>query len=390
MKKINKICIVTGSRAEYGLLSLLAKKISKDKRLKLQIISTGTHLSSEFGLTKKEIYNDGLKINYEVNLKLGRGDKEHSICLAMSEAFSGFSKAYRKLKPDIIIVLGDRYELLAASYCATIYKIPICHIHGGETTVGAIDEATRHSITKMAHLHFVANKIYKKRIAQLGENSKNIHNVGGMGVDVLKNLKLLNKNEIEKALKIKFKKRNFLVVFHPVTLENNTSKKQFQTLLNSFKKFKNTNFFLSQSNADPGAKIISKLAEQFANKNKNNSIFFKSLGQKKFLSLMNLSDLLIGNSSSGLLEAPSLKKPVINIGNRQKNRLLSSNIINCEPTKKNIINAINIALSKKFLEKIKKTTSAYGNGGASEKCIKILKKFNLENVLFKKFNDLKK
>lgn len=388
MKKISKICIITGTRAEYGLLSLLAKKIEADRDLKLQIISTGSHLSSEFGLTKNEIYKDGLKINYEVNLKLEKKDTEHSICLALSRGFVGFSKAYKKLKPDIIVVLGDRYELLAASYTATIHKIPICHIHGGESTVGAIDEATRHSITKMAHLHFVANKLYKKRVIQLGENPKNVHNIGGMGIDVLKNIKLLNKKEIEEALKIRFKKKNFLVIFHPVTLEKTTSKKQFITILEVLKKFKNTNFFFSQSNADPDANVISKLAKKFVLRNKKNSIFFKSLGQQKFLSLMSISDVLIGNSSSGLLEAPSLKIPVVNIGNRQKNRMMAINIINCKPKKNDIRKAVFKALSPKFQNKIKKTKSPYGKGGASDKCIKILKKFNLDNVLIKKFNDL--
>ncbi len=387
MKKIKKICIVTGTRADYGLLSLLGKKINKSKIFKLQIIATGTHLSSDYGLTKNDILADGLKINYEVNLNLGRNNSEHSTCLALSKAFKGFSLAYQKLKPDIIVVLGDRYELLAASYCATIHRIPICHIHGGETTAGAIDEATRHSITKMAHLHFVANKIYKKRVIQLGEKPKNVFNIGGMGIDVLKNLKLFSKNEIEKILRMKFNKRNFLIVYHPVTLENNTSKRQFKILLASLNEFKDTNFFFSQSNADPGASIISNLAERYVRQNKDNSIFFKSLGQKKFLSLMKYSDVLIGNSSSGLLEAPTLKKPVVNIGNRQMNRLLSSNIINCEPYKKQIVRSINVALSKQFIKKVKNTKSAYGIAGASDKCLSIFKRFNLRNVLLKQFND---
>lgn len=382
--------MVTGTRAEYGLLSLLAQKIKKAKNFKLQMVATGTHLSSEFGLTKKDILNDGLKIDYEVDLKLGKSDTEHSICLSLSRAFAGFSYAYKKLKPDIIIVLGDRYELLAAAYCATIYRIPICHIHGGETTIGAIDEATRHSITKMAHLHLVANKIYKKRVEQLGEKKSNIHVVGGFGVDVIKNLKLLGKDKLEKILKIKFKKNNFLIVFHPVTLEKKTAQKQFKNILDAIKTFKNTNFFFSQSNADPGAKIISILAKKFVKNNSNRAIFFKSLGQLKFLSLMKHTDVLIGNSSSGLLEAPTFKKPVINIGNRQKNRLSSLNVLNCLPIKKNIIKLIKKSLSTNFQLKIKKTKSAYGNGGANKKTIKILKNFDLENVLFKEFNDLKK
>lgn len=389
MKKIKKICVVTGTRAEYGLLSVLIKKIKKNKNFKLQIISTGSHLSPEFGLTKKNIMKDGFKIDYEVDLKLGKKDTEHNICTAMSKAFVGFSKGYIKLKPDIIVVLGDRYELLAASYTATIHKIPICHIHGGESTIGVIDEATRHSITKMAHLHFVANKIYKRRVIQLGEKPSNVHNVGGMGVDVINNIKFLKKRELEKYLKIKFNINNILIVFHPTTLENNTAKKQFNNILYAIKKFNNTNFYFSQSNADPGANIISKLAKKFVKKNKDTSIYFKSLGQVKFLSLMKHTNVLIGNSSSGLLEAPSLKIPVVNIGNRQKNRLTSSNIINCEPTKKAIFNGIKMSLSKNFLKKLTKTESMYGKPGASEKCIKVLEKFNLDKILFKKFYDIK-
>ena len=389
MKKIKKICVITGTRAEYGLLSILAQKLQKDKQFDLQIICTGTHLSHEFGFTKKEIYKDNLKVDYNVNLKLGKRDNEDSTCKALSRAFVGFSKAYQKLKPDIIVVLGDRYELLAAAYSATIYKIPICHIHGGESTIGAFDEATRHSITKMSHLHFVANQKYKKRVIQLGEKPQNVHNVGGMGVDVINTLKLLNKNDLEKTLKIKFNKKNFLIVFHPVTLEDKTSETQFKNLLNALLKFENTNFFFSQSNADPGAKIISKLAQKFSNKNKSRSIFFKSLGQVKFLSLLKCVDVLIGNSSSGILEAPHLKKAVVNIGDRQKNRLFSSNIINCKPITKDITKAIKKSISKKFVKKLPKTTSYYGNGGASRKCIKILKRFDLQNILFKDFFDLK-
>ncbi len=388
MKKIRKICVVTGTRAEYGLLSLIMERIKFDKKLKLQIICTGSHLSKAHGFTKKDILNDGFKIDYEINLKLKKKDSEHNISTSLSKAFLGFSKAYQKLKPDIIIVLGDRYELLAASYTATIHKIPICHIHGGESTIGAIDEATRHSITKMAHLHFVANKIYKKRVIQLGENPSNVHQVGGMGVDVLNNLKFLNKSELEKILKIKFNKKNFLIIFHPTTLETGTAKKQFNNILYSIKKFKDTNFYFSHSNADPGANIISELAKSFVKKNRNISVYFKSLGQIKFLSLMKYSNVVIGNSSSGILEAPTLKIPVVNIGNRQKNRLISSNVINCDTNKIAIYNAIKKSMSKKFFKDLK-SNSVYGKAGASKKCLNILKKFDLDKVLFKKFYDLK-
>ena len=389
MKKIKKICVVTGSRAEYGLLSLLIKQIKNEKKFDLQIICTGSHLSNRFGLTKKDILMDGHKIDYEINLNLAKKDTEHSISISMSKAFIGFSKAFKKLKPDIVIVLGDRYELLAASYTATIYKIPICHIHGGESTIGAIDEATRHAITKMAHLHFVANENYKKRVIQLGEKPSNVHNVGGMGVDVINSIKFIKKKELEKILKIKFNKINFLVIFHPTTLEKNTAKKQFNNILFAIKKFDNSNFYFSQSNADPGANIISEKPKKFVKKNKKNSIYFKSLGQRKFLSLMKNSSVVIGNSSSGLLEAPTLKIPVVNIGNRQKNRLASSNIINSSTDKKSIINGINKSLSKQFGLKLTKIKSVYGKSGASKKCIKILKKLNLENILLKKFNDLR-
>ncbi len=389
MKKIKKICVITGTRAEYGLLSLLMKRIKSEKRFKLQIICTGSHLSKMHGYTRKDILKDGFKINYDIDLMLKKKDNEHNICISLSKAFVGFSKAYTKINPDIIVVLGDRYELLAATYTATIHRIPICHIHGGESTMGVIDEATRHSISKMAHLHFVANKTYKKRVIQLGEKPSNVHNVGGMGVDIIDNFKLLKKNELEKCLKIKLNKRNFLIVFHPSTLEINTAKKQFKNILYSIKTFKNTNFFFSQSNADIGANVISNLAKNFVNDNKKNSIFFKSLGQKKFLSLMKYSDVIIGNSSSAILEAPTLKIPAVNIGNRQKNRLLSKNVISCDVSQKAISKAIKKSLSKKFIKSLTKVSSKYGRSGASKKCLHILKKFNLQKVLFKKFHDLK-
>jgi|TARA_B110000881_G_C18550667_1_gene503877 GDP/UDP-N,N'-diacetylbacillosamine 2-epimerase (hydrolysing) len=384
-----KVCIVTGTRAEYGLLSVLAKKIKNDSYLDLQIVCTGSHLSSEFGSTKNEILKDGFKINFEINLNLGTSDSEHATCLAISNAFKGFSSAYLKLKPDIIIVLGDRYELLAASYAATVHRIPICHIHGGESTSAVIDEATRHSITKMAHIHLVANKSYRNRVIQLGENPSKVFIVGGMGVDVIKNTKLLEKKQLENFFNLKFNKKNFLIIFHPTTLERNTSKEQFKKILSSIKNFKNTNFYFSQSNADPGGKIISKLAKDFVKGNKHRSVFFKSLGQRKFLSLLKISDVLIGNSSCGLLEAPYLKKPVVNIGDRQKNRLVSSNILSCQAIKSDIVKAISKSITQKFKKNLKKIKSAYGYGGASEKSLKIIKKLSYKNILIKNFYDLK-
>ena len=388
VNKKRKICVVTGTRAEYGLLFQLLKGLKKDKLFDLKLIVTGMHLSPEFGLTYKEIIKDGFKIDKKIEMIVS-GDTPSDISKSVGIGFIGFSEAYKDIKPDLIIVLGDRYELLAASYTANIFGIPICHIHGGESTEGLIDEATRHSITKMSQLHMVANKVYFKRVEQLGEQKNRIFLVGGLGVDNIKKFKFLKKNILEKKLGFKFGKKNLLVTFHPVTLEKNTTEVHFKNLLDALSSFSEIKVIFTKPNSDTYGRKIIYMIDEYVKNNPDRACSFVSLGQMRYLSTLKYIDGVVGNSSSGLLEVPTFKKGTINIGNRQKNRLKATSVIDCKPNKTEIINSIKKIYSKSFKERIRKTVNPYGNGGASDKVIKILKKINYENLLLKKFNDIK-
>ena len=383
-----KICFITGTRAEYGLLRQLILSTSKDKSLISQIIVTGSHLSRDHGLTYKEIEADGLVITNKVNLKI-KGDSSQEIINSMSEGLKGFSKALSILKPDLIIILGDRYEIFAAASTAMILNIPIAHIHGGETTEGAYDEAMRHSITKMSHLHFVAAPEYQKRVHQLGENSKNIFLVGGLGVDAMHSLSLLNKGDLEKSLNYKFGKKNLLITLHPETLEKNqTSKDQIIELLSALKEVKDTKFIFTLPNADTNNREITKMIEKFHAEHPSVSKIFPSLGQLRFLSTLKFIDGIVGNSSSGLTEAPSFKIGTINLGDRQTGRLKAKSVIDSNFEKKKILKSIKTIYTKSFQRNLSSVVNPYGKPGASKKILKTIKEISLENILKKKFHDL--
>ena len=382
-----KICIVTGSRAEYGLLYWLIKEVKADKDLELQLIVTGMHLSSDFGLTYKEIEKE-FKIDKKIDIFLS-SDTSLGITKSMGVAQTSFSKAYNELKPDIIVVLGDRYEIFSAVSSAMISKIPIAHLHGGEATEGLIDEAIRHCITKMSHLHFTATEKYSKRVMQLGEKPNRVFNVGGAGIENIKRLKLLSKVELEKLINFKLNIKNILVTFHPVTLENKTSKKQFQELLDSIDELENTNIIFTKANSDADGKIINQMIDQYVKKNLEKSMGTASLGQLNYLSVLKYVDFMIGNSSSGLLEAPSFKIGTINIGDRQNGRIKSESVVDCLPNKKSIKKAIKMIYSNKFQNLLKNVKNPYDNGCASKKIVKVLKTVKLDNILKKNFFDIK-
>ena len=345
-----KICIVTGSRAEYGLLKRLMQEIKESPELELQLIVTAMHLSPEFGLTYLEIEKDGFVIDKKVEMLIS-SDSENAVTKSIGLATIGFADAFDGLKPDMIILLGDRFEILSASVAALIYKIPIAHIHGGERTEGLIDEAIRHSVTKMSHLHFVANEEYRTRVIQMGENPDNVHNVGGLGVDAIYNLKLLSKSDLEKWMQFNLRKKNLSVTFHPVTLENNSAATQFNELLLAleyyFSKYDGS-VIITKPNADTGGRIVIQLIDNFVKKYPDNAIAFKSMGQLNYLSLLQYVDGVIGNSSSGLLEAPTFKIGTINIGDRQKGRVLPKSLIQCELEKNLIIHVIDMLYSTIF------------------------------------------
>ena len=382
-----KVCVITGTRAEYGLLYWLLKEIQNDKELELQLIVTGMHLSPEFGLTYKEIEKE-FKINKKIEMLLS-SDTPVGISKSMGLAQISFAEAYAELKPDILIVLGDRYEIFSCVSAAMIAQIPIAHLHGGETTEGTFDESIRHSITKMSHLHFTAADEYKNRVIQLGENPSRVFNVGGLGIENIKRLKLLTKEEFEKSIDFKLNKKNILVTFHPVTLESSTAQEQFQELLNAVDELKDTNIIFTKANSDTDGRVINQMIDEYVVKNAHKSIGFTSLGQLRYLSALQYVDAMVGNSSSGLTEAPSFRIATINIGDRQKGRIKADSIIDCEPRKASITKVFEDIYTKNFQNALKIVNNTYGDGCASKKVIEEIKKVDLDNILKKPFYDTK-
>ena len=381
-----KICVVSTSRADYGLLFWLLKEIEKSRFLELSLLLSGSHLEERLGLTYKEIERD-FKHFYKVPLGL-ENDDETALCLAFSAGVAGFSKVLEQIKPDIMVLLGDRYEMLSAGIAGMLRAVPLAHIHGGESTQGAIDEGIRHALTKMSHIHFCATSLYKRRIIQLGENPARVYNVGGLGVENIKRLELLSKKDFENSLGFKLGKKNILVTFHPQTIEKKSASKQFSQILNALDSLKDTHFIFTGANADNGGKIINEMAQSYRFKNPQKAIFVMSLGQLRYLSAIKYADIVLGNSSSGISEAPSLKKATINIGNRQKGRIKAPSIIDVKCDKSKILKAIKKAYSKDFQAKLKSVKNPYDSGFASKKIIKVLENIKLNGILKKKFYDL--
>ncbi|SFV50855.1 UDP-N-acetylglucosamine 2-epimerase [hydrothermal vent metagenome] len=382
---MREICVVTGSRADYGLLYYLLKEISKDKDLKLQLIVTGMHLSEEFGFTYK-IIEQKFKINKKIPMNLSN-DSAEAISTEMAKAQITFAKTYKKIQPDLLVVLGDRYEILSATIPAVIANIPIAHIHGGETTQGAVDEVIRHSLTKMSHLHFCASETYKDRIVQLGENKKRVYNVGALGLDSIKNLKLLPKNKFERSINCKLLKRSLLITYHAQTLSVHTPKEQFTELLNALSKLKNTTLIFTKTNSDAGGKTINEMIDNYVKDNAN-AIAFTSLGQLRYLSALLHVDAVVGNSSSGLLEVPSFKKATIDIGERQKGRIKAKSVLSSACQADKIYQNIQKIYTKSFSKTLLNVKSPFGTAGASKKIKKIIKKVDLTKILDKKFHDI--
>ena len=383
---MRKICVVTSTRAEYGLLYWLLKEIEADSELKLQLIVTGMHLSPEFGLTYKEIEKE-FKIDKKIEI-LSSSHTSLDICAEMARVYEKFAPALAELKPDILVLLGDRYEIFGVAGVASIMQIPIAHIHGGETTQGAFDEAFRHSITKMSHIHFAATNEYTNRIIQLGEEPSRVFNVGGPGIENIKKLNLLSKEEFEKSIKFKLAKKNILITFHPVTLENSSAREQFNELLNSLDELEETNFIFTKANSDTDGDVINKMIDEYVSQNSQKAVAFASLGQLRYLSAIKFVDIVLGNSSSGLSEVPSFKKAAINIGDRQKGRARASSVIDVRPDRKEILTAIKRAYSKEFEQILKDTINPYDGGNPSKKMVKILKETKLDGILKKKFYDI--
>ena len=384
---IRKICVVTGTRAEFGLLRWLMQEIQIEPELELQVLATGMHLSPEFGLTYREIEQAGFVINAKVEMLLS-ADTTTAVTKSMGLGLISYADVYERLAPDLIVVLGDRFEIFAATAAALIAGIPVAHLHGGETTEGAFDEAIRHSITKMSHLHFVAAEEYRRRVIQLGEQPETVFLVGGLGIDAIKRIKLLDRETLEKSLDFKFGPRNLLITFHPVTLEGqNSSVQQMAELLAALDELDDTHLLFTMPNADTGGRELAAMVNKFAATRQNVRVY-RSLGQLRYLSCMKHVDAVVGNSSSGLAEAPSMGIATINIGDRQKGRLSASSVINCEPTQLSISGALSAVFEPSFRSTLMSTNNPYGSGGASQKIVEIIRKHELHGLLKKSFFNL--
>lgn len=379
-----KICIATGTRAEYGLLSVLMKSILQDPGLTLQVIATGMHLSPEFGLTYREIENDGFTIDAKVEMLLS-SDTPVGIAKAIGLGVIGFADALDHLRPDLLVLLGDRFELLAAAQAALVARIPVAHIAGGDTTEGAFDESIRHSITKMAHLHFVTNEDSARRVRQLGENPDHIHTVGNPGIDLILQMKLHSRTELEEALGFAFRKKNLLVTFHPATLDAVSPEVQFQELLTTLDRLGDeTGLIFTKPNADTGGRKLMQMIDDYVAA-RPHAAAFTSLGQLRYFSVITQVDAVVGNSSSGLYEVPSFKKPTVNIGDRQKGRLLASSVINCCPESGDIERAIREA----YHRDCSATVNPYGDGDSSSRILAVIKQVpDLQGLLKKHFYEV--
>lgn len=384
---IRKICLVTGSRSEFGLLRWLMKAINESSKLSLQVVATGMHLSPEYGLTYREIETSGFVIDEKVEMLIN-SDTAYSVTKSIGLGIIGFADVYRRLKPDLLLVLGDRFETFSAASAAMICGLPIAHLHGGETTEGVVDESMRHSITKFSHLHFVACKEYRNRVIQLGESPERIFNVGGLGVDAISKFTLMSRQDLELSLGLKLLDKSLLVTFHPLTIEGEDETiLQTNAMLNALEDLRDTTIIFTMPNADSGGKAIKNLITNFVYKN-TNAKAFTSLGQLLYFSCLANVDGVVGNSSSGLLEAPSFKIGSVNIGDRQKGRLCPQSVINCEPEKHAILTSIRKLYSRDFQAKVAKVKNPFARANTSEVIVSILENFPLAGILKKQFYDL--
>jgi GDP/UDP-N,N'-diacetylbacillosamine 2-epimerase (hydrolysing) len=381
-----KVCVITSSRADYGLLRLIMLGIRQEANLELQIIATGMHLSKDYGLTINEIESDGFLVNRKVPC-LNEFDDAVSISRAAGSAISGCAEALKELQPDIILLLGDRFEILSAAMAGLLARIPIAHIHGGELTLGAFDESIRHAITKMSSIHFVTHEVYRRRVVQLGEIPERVYLVGSLGVDAINSLVLMNRKEIENELNIKIKAKSLLITFHPATLDKESPERQMNHLLSVLEKLNDTTLLFTMPNADTGGNAIVKLIEDFVQK-RENAYAFSSLGQLLYLSCMAMVDGVVGNSSSGITEAPVMGIGTVNIGTRQLGRIQSQSIINCGTSQVEIEDALKILYSAEFCDKLRISKNSMKESGASLKILKVLKEVDLRELILKPFQDI--
>lgn len=387
---MKRIGIMTGTRAEYGLLKSLMQEINKDNDLELYLIVSGMHLSPEFGMTYKEIEEDGFEINAKVEMLLS-SDSPAGISKSIGLGVIGFADEFQRADLDMLILLGDRYEALSAAISAMVMRIPIAHLHGGELTEGAIDEGIRHSITKMSYLHFTSTEQYRNRVIQLGENPERVFYVGALGVENIKKINLMTKEELERSIHFEIDENTVIVTYHPVTLENNTVEEQFLNLLEVLDRNPKIRMIFTKANADTNGRIVNELIDKYAAQNSERACAFMSLGQKRYLSALKYCRIVIGNSSSGIIEAPSFGKPIINIGDRQKGRICADSVINCGYTQQEIQRAMETALTEEFENKASNCRNPYEKENTAANIISVIKDYLLNDKikLKKGFYDIK-
>ncbi|WP_431688494.1 UDP-N-acetylglucosamine 2-epimerase [Hahella sp. NBU794] len=382
-----KICVVTGARADYGLLYWLLKEIEADNALILQLVATGMHLSPEFGSTWKQIEADGFHISEKVEMLLS-GDSPQAISKSVGLGVIGLADAYARLQPDLLVLLGDRFEALAAAQAAMLARIPIAHVHGGELTEGAVDESIRHAITKMSQLHFVAAEAYRRRVIQLGENPQRVFNVGAPGVENIRRLPLLSKDEVATRLKVDMGRPVLLITYHPETLSETAPVESMRTLLSALDEYPNALKIFTYPNADAYGRELIDCLLRYQERHGDNVLVSSSLGQLLYLSVMRCADAVVGNSSSGLIEAPALGRPTVNIGGRQGGRLQAASVIQCEEERASIVQGIARALEPEFLASLNGMTPPYGGGDTARQIAEVLKQAPLKSLLLKPFYDL--
>ena len=384
---MRKICFVTGSRAEYGLLNGLMKAVQNDSELQLQIVATNMHLSPEFGLTYREIEKDGFTIDKKVEMLLS-SDTAVGTTKSVGLGMISFADAFEDLDPDLIVILGDRYEMIAVASAALFHKIPLAHIHGGEITEGAYDDCIRHAISKMSHLHFTSTEAYRKRVIQLGEQPERVFNVGAIGIENIKHVPVMSKDELEVSLNFKMGDKCIIVTYHPVTLEDNSAEKQIEALLSALDTLEDYKIIFTYPNSDTNGSIIIEKVNEYVADYPEKAKAWPSLGLKRYLSALHYVTAVIGNSSSGIIEVPSFGIPTLNIGDRQKGRITAESVLNCEATESAIMEGLNIVLSDDSMTKAKKTLNPYEGTNTTEDILSVIKSYPLDNIIEKHFYDI--
>lgn len=385
---MRKICVITGSRAEYGLLCGLMRAIQLDIELQLQVIATNMHLSPEFGLTYKDIERDGFRIDKKVQMLLS-SDTANATTKSVGLATIGFADAYEDLQPDLIVVLGDRFEILAAVSAALFYKIPVAHLHGGEITEGAYDDCIRHAITKMSHLHFTSTEAYRQRVIQLGEQPERVFYVGAIGVENTKRILPLSKKELEESIHFSLGDKLMLVTYHPVTLENHTAASQCQNLLDALDEFPDYKVIFTLPNSDTDGRILIRMIQDYVSVHPDRCMSIPSLGLKRYLSALRYVDAVVGNSSSGIIEVPSFGVPTLDIGDRQKGRIASDSVVHCGTDKREIVDGLSIVLSLEQKDKAKRCLNPYDKENTTQAILDVIKHYPLDNLVHKSFYNIK-